>query len=452
MCHRVRRNPGQRPAESPALRAPVPLALLLAGVLALLPARTANAQVGETTVTLHWTAPGDDSLTGRATRYDLRWASSPITTSQAFSLATPVTSVPSPQIAGTDESATATGLTPATTYWFALRTFDEVGNASVLSNAATAITLVSSDVERPAPVTLTLAGATTSSVTLGWTDSGDDSLSGNATATELRWFTAPITESNWTQATVVFGVPAPGVPGTPHTLPVNGLDRTRDLWFAARARDDVNRVSGLDVSLQVPHLLDTAPPAAPAGLNAAAVAGSGVRVQWTANAEADLAGYHVYRAPSASAVYARVNPGLVNTNLYMDASAPDSVSLWYAVSAVDATGNESARSAPFRVFLRGGDIVSWSLSAPYPNPSTVGASVTLPIDVPAAGPYDATLEIQDAAGQHVRTLQVTGATPGPMSVTWDGRNDNGRATAPGMYRAWLRAGDRRQLVRIVRKP
>jgi flagellar hook assembly protein FlgD len=66
--------------------------------------------------------------------------------------------------------------------------------------------------------------------------------------------------------------------------------------------------------------------------------------------------------------------------------------------------------------------------------------VTLPLLVPGAGPYDAVIEIQDAAGQHVRTLRVTGATPGAHALTWDGRNDGGRTCAPGVYRVWLRAG------------
>jgi chitodextrinase len=415
-------------------------------------ATATSAQVTETTVTLSWTAPGDDSLSGRATRYDLRWSLAPITTVQQFAAAVPVTGVPLPQDAGSAESATVSGLTPETTYWFSLRSLDEAGNVSVLSNSATATTLPSSDLVRPAPIALSLAGSTSSSVTVGWNDVGDDSLTGVATATEMRWFTAPITDANWTQATAVLGLPAPGDPGTAHTHTINGLDRTRDLWFAARARDDVNRVSGITSSLQVAHLLDTAPPAAPAGLSATVETGSGVRVRWTANSEPDLAGYHVYRSPSATAVFTRLTSSPVPTNSYLDTTAPDSVSLWYSVSAVDATGNESARSAAFRIFLHGADISAWSIDAPYPNPSQAGAPVTLPLEIPAAGPYDAVVEIQDAAGQHVRTLRVTSAPPGPLALAWDGRNDSGRATAPGLYRAWLRAGDRRQMVRIVRMP
>ncbi len=414
--------------------------------------RPAVAQVTETSVTLAWTAPGDDSLTGQATRYDLRWSLTPINTLADFAQATPVVGVAAPQLAGAAESTNVTGLTPETNYWFALRTQDEAGNASALSNLAQATTTASTDVTRPAPLTLAISATGTTSVTLSWADVGDDSLTGTATALEFRWSTAAITEGNWQSANVVFGAPAPGPPGTAHQLLIPGLDRTRDLWFAARARDDVNRAGAVSGPLRVPHLLDTAPPATPTGLTAAPEAASGVRVHWAANAEADLAGYHVYRALSASAVFAQLTSTPVVTNDYLDGTAPDTLAVWYAVSAVDATGNESARSAPFRTFLRGGNIAAWSATTPFPNPSRADGPVTLPIEVPGAGPYDATVVIQDAAGQHVRTLRVLNASPGPLALVWDGRNDAGRPTAPGVYRAWLRAGEQRVLVRFVRTP
>ena len=425
------------------------VALLVLGAGLASPSR---AQVTETTVTLAWTAPGDDSLSGQATSYDLRWSPTPLTTLADFAQATAVPNLTSPQPAGASESATVTGLTPQTTYWFALRTLDEAGNASALSNVVSITTLVSSDSTRPAPVPLALAGTTTTSATVSWNDVGDDSLSGVASATEIRWAASPVTEATWAAATVVFGVPQPGAPGTAHQLIVPGLDRTRDLWFAARARDDVNHVSALAPALLVPHLLDTAPPATPTGIGASVESGPSVRLHWTANSEPDLSGYHVYRSLAPSALFTRLTTTPDPTNEYVDSALPDTVSVWYQVSAVDATGNESARSAAFRVFLRGAGVPAWTVAIPFPNPSRTGGPVTLPIEVPAAGPYDATVEIQDSAGQHVRTLTLASIAPGPYALTWDGRNDAGRATVPGVYRAWLKAGDRRQLVRFVRMP
>ena len=427
-------------------------ALVHAAAVFAMAAAPVRAQVTETSITLVWTAPGDDSLLGQATRYDLRWSLTPITTLASFALATPVAGVPAPAVAGSTESATVSGLTPATQYWFALRTQDDAGNLSDISNIVSGSTLVSSDSTRPAPVPLALVSVTNTSVTVSWTDSGDDSLTGNASSTELRWATSAITEANWASATVVGGVPAPGAPGTPHQLTIGGLDRTRDLWFAARARDDVNWSSGVAPALFVQRLLDTAPPATPGGLSGTVEPVRDVRLRWTANSEPDLAGYHVYRALTAGGSQTRLTSSPAATNQFLDSTTPDSVSVWYAVSAVDATGNESARSSAQRVYLVGTGTTTWDLTTPFPNPSPVGGSVTLPLEVPAAGPYDATIEIQDGAGQRVRTLSLRGAAPGPQTLVWDGRNEAGRPTAPGVYRVWLRAGETRKLVRILRTP
>src|SRR5262249_44868752 len=171
-------------------------------------------------------------------------------------------------------------------------------------------------------------------------------------------------------------------------LTVSGLDRTVDLWFAARGRDDVNRLSNVTSTLAVAKVMDTAPPATPDGLAGTLESPGQVRVRWNASAEPDLAGYNVYRAPAPAGLFVRPTASPVPTNDYLDATVPDSLAVWYEVSAVDTTGNESALSSPARVFLRGAGISAWSLSTPYPNPSPVGTNVTLPIEVPPAGPYD----------------------------------------------------------------
>lgn len=428
-------------------------ACLAALLLALAGAgERALAQATETSIRLVWTAPGDDSLSGQAARYDLRWSRAPIASLADFARATPLPGAPVPGPAGSPESATVTGLVPATSYWFALRTEDEAGNLAALSNVLGASTLASADVVRPAPIALALAGTTSSSVTVSWTDVGDDSLTGTASATEIRWATAPITEATWAGASPAYGEPAPGAPGTPRQLEIPGLDRARDLWFAARARDDVNRESAVNGSLPVPRLVDATPPAAPSGLTASLEPVRVVRLRWSPNAEPDVAGYHVYRALAPGDPPVRLTGSPVTASGYVDGTAPDSLAAWFAVSAVDFTGNESARSALLRVYLTGAGIVAWDLAVPYPNPSPAGGSVTIPISVPGSGPLDATVEIQDGAGQRVRRLELRNVVPGPTTLTWDGRNDAGLATAPGVYRVWLRAGDTRKLVRVLRTP
>ncbi|NOK10547.1 lamin tail domain-containing protein [Corallococcus exercitus] len=90
-------------------------------------------------IRLDWQAPGDDGVLGTAARYELRYATSAITDA-TFDSATLVTGVAAPKTAGTAESFTVTGLTEATTYHFALRTFDGADNASALATASTATT------------------------------------------------------------------------------------------------------------------------------------------------------------------------------------------------------------------------------------------------------------------------------------------------------------------------
>src|SRR5438445_8135210 len=78
----------------------------------------ALAQVTYNSVTLTWTAPGDDSLIGNATRYDIRYSTAQITSAN-FGSATAALSPPTPTAPGTSQTFNVTGLQAATTYWFA---------------------------------------------------------------------------------------------------------------------------------------------------------------------------------------------------------------------------------------------------------------------------------------------------------------------------------------------
>ena len=117
--------------------------LVLAAALAVLGAAPAGAS-GPTSATLVWTAPGDDSLSGTATLYDVR-VSNAIIDASNFASATVVSGVPTPLAAGSVQSVTVTGLSPNTQYWFAIKTVDDIGNWSGVSNIATFTTPTSND-------------------------------------------------------------------------------------------------------------------------------------------------------------------------------------------------------------------------------------------------------------------------------------------------------------------
>ncbi|GAF91383.1 unnamed protein product, partial [marine sediment metagenome] len=98
---------------------------------------TSNPTVNS--ITLSWTAPGNDWNTGTASEYDIRYSTSPITET-SWDEANQCEGEPTPQLAGSNESFTVTGLPTDTTYYFALKTADEVPNWSGLSNVASGTT------------------------------------------------------------------------------------------------------------------------------------------------------------------------------------------------------------------------------------------------------------------------------------------------------------------------
>lgn len=232
---------------------------LTLGCLLALP-MTATAQITHNSVTVSWTTPGDDSLSGTASQFDLRYSTSPITGAN-FAAASRYTGTPTPAAPGTRQSATVTGLTPNTTYFFAIKTGDEIPNWSGVSNVISRTTLLAPDLTRPAPLAISVTAINDSTATLGWNASGDDSLTGTASTYDVRYSRSPITLANWANASQASNEPTPGASGTPQTFVVHGLSRQVTYYFAARVSDDAGNLSGMS---NVPSATtpDTTPPAA----------------------------------------------------------------------------------------------------------------------------------------------------------------------------------------------
>lgn len=97
------------------------------------PADLAVTKVLMTQVQLSWTATGDDGTSGNANLYDVRYATTPINPDN-WATATPATGEPKPGAPGASEQFAVSGLAADTTYYFALKVLDNVGNESDLSN------------------------------------------------------------------------------------------------------------------------------------------------------------------------------------------------------------------------------------------------------------------------------------------------------------------------------
>lgn len=306
------------------------------------------------------------------------------------------------------------------------------------------------------PVRTHAQGAGSDTLSLYWTAPGDDGTIGTAASYEVRLSTSPITSDNFDQATLIENPPAPLASTSRQRMTVRGLTRGTSYYFAIRASDDDGNVSEMSNLLLWEWPLDAAPPAAPDGADAAVQAeGKSVTISWRPNAEADLAGYHVYRALSGSGPWNRITDTPVLPVQYMDEAIPvEAKELLYQITAVDQIGNESARSANIRVTVRRALVsapLTWKMLPAYPNPSRLVDLARVPIEVPASA-QQAHLDILDGGNQLVRRFDVAGASFGLTEVVWDGRNGAGQPCAPGVYRAWLIAGDVRQMIRIARVP
>ncbi|HUW81451.1 MAG TPA: Calx-beta domain-containing protein, partial [Phycisphaerae bacterium] len=199
-----------------------------------------------TTIDLTWTATGDDGTVGRAMYYDLRYRTSTISEAN-WDTCTEVQGELSPQDAGSTEYFTVTGLNSSTTYYFAIKAYDEGGQGSDLSNVTSETTLAP-DVTAPAAITDLFAASAVSpsaAVDLSWTAPGDDGSTGTAASYDIRYSTSSIDEGNWASATEVTGEPAPQAGGSAESFTITGLTIGTTYYFAIKTSDEVPNESGL---------------------------------------------------------------------------------------------------------------------------------------------------------------------------------------------------------------
>jgi hypothetical protein len=90
----------------------------------------------------------------------------------------------------------------------------------------------------------------------------------------------------------------------------------------------------------------------------------------------------------------------------------------------------------------------FAMRRPQPNP--FAGSTAFRFDLPAE--RHVRLEVLDAQGRRVRTLANHALPPGSHALEWDGRNEAGGRTGPGIYFYRLVAGEHRAHGRIARVP
>ncbi|GAA4983500.1 pectinesterase family protein [Kineococcus glutinatus] len=202
---------------------------------------------------------------------------------------------------------------------------DTSGNES----APVAASAIRRDTTAPAaPGALTATG-TGSGVVLDWADSAEADVTGYVVSRASRsggsyttLTTVPVGTSTYTDTTAPAGTAS---------------------WYRVTAIDlsgNTSTASGASAAR-----VDDVAPAVPTGL--VAVGGnSRVELSWSAVADADLAGYLVYRWPAGGSPLQReqLTAAPVSATAYADTTAASGTGYEYAVSAVDTSGNTSAAS------------------------------------------------------------------------------------------------------------
>ena len=257
------------------------------------PSGLVTSAVGQTSVTLSWTASTDN--VGVAA-YQVSRNAAPVTTT-----------------AGT--SYTYSGLLCGMTYSLGVAAFDAAGNFSGTATVSATTSACAGDTTPPStPAALATSAISQTSITLSWTAATD-----NVGVTGYRTF------RNGTQV----GTPAV----TSYVF--SGLSCGTSYTLGAAAFDAAGNVSATaTVSATTSACPDTTPPSTPTGLATSAVSQSSVTLSWTASTDnVGVTGYRTFRDGT--------QVGTPAGTPYVFSGLACGTSYTLGAAAVDAAGNVS---------------------------------------------------------------------------------------------------------------
>jgi chitodextrinase len=209
----------------------------------------------------------------------------------------------------------------STIYSYTVCAVNGAALASSQCSPISATTPAVTDTQPPTvPGSLQVSAATTSAITITWSPSSD-----NVGVSGYRIF----------RNAVEVGT----APGT--TFTDTGLAPGTTYTYRVSARDAAGNESALSASLsaQTSDTADTQPPSVPTGLQVGAITSSSLQLTWTPSSDnRGVAGYHIFRGTQ--------NLGTATGTSFSDSGLAASTNYTYRVTAFDATGNESAQSAP----------------------------------------------------------------------------------------------------------
>lgn len=298
---------------------------------------------------------------------------------------------------------TDTGLTAGTTYRYRVRATDAAGNLSDYSGIATATTAAIPDTTAPStPAGLTGTSNSISRIDLSWQASSDD-----VGVVGYRVFRDGVAVG--TTATTSFQD--------------NGVAVGTSYSYAVSAYDAAGNESARSAPVSVRTQDDSTAPSVPADLAVQVVSSTQTTLSWsTSTDDVGVAGYRIYR-DDAFLKSSSVTP-------VQDAGLTPGTTYRYAVSAYDAAGNESARTAPIEI------------TTPAPDNTPPSAAMTAPV---SGSTVSGTVTVSANASDNVGVAEVDFLLDGvsigvdttsPYTVSWDTKT-----TTNGPHQLSARARD-----------
>ena len=225
---------------------------------------------------INFIASGDDSLTGRAYKYELKL------TDQSENLIDSEFIPPLPIDAGYEENWIISNMPENETINVKITVFDEMGQTAQTPVTAVEIMGEYFDLEAPAAINDLLAMSDEYTITLSWTAPSDPEPRANVSSYMIKSAAYGITEDNWETAAEIEHNIIPAMAGETETLFMEFTEATGDLYFAIRSADLAGNVSEVSNNSNGNATGDITAPAEITDLSAGNPGNTSIPLSWTA--------------------------------------------------------------------------------------------------------------------------------------------------------------------------
>lgn len=178
-----------------------------------------------------------------------------------------------------------------------------------------------------------------------------------------------------------------------------------------------------------------------------------VRINWVTQSETDNLGYNILRSQCILLNTAvRLNLDVINTGQelgtlvnyeYTDSDLITTGDYYYWLESI-SLGGETELFGPINVHLSLPDDYTppvipeqTELGMAYPNPFNPVTSISYNLTTPGV----VNIEIFSVRGQKIRSFQRSHSTAGKYHITWDGTDEQGKASASGAYLYRMQTGN-----------